>query len=371
MEFLEEMESRFKETEIGLIPEHWEVVKVGDVINSFTPNAKLKQSDYKTFGKFPVIDQSQKYIAGFHDDETMVFDKDLPVILFGDHTRIIKYVDFPFIYGADGLKIIVPKEKFHRKYFYYALLNLNIPSEGYDRHFKILKERLIPLPPLHEQKAIADVLSSIDDKIELLHRQNKTLEKMAMTLFRQWFIEPTKDGLPDGWGEVSLGEIIEISSGKSIEKGKLKEKGLYPVLGANGEIGRVDDWLYEGELIYTGRVGTLGNVFIVFKNEKVWLTDNTLVIRPKKNEYYYFVYFTLKNAKLDEYNSGSTQPLIRQSDIKKMEIFLPKIDLLKDFEAISRNIFTKIQFNTSQIQTLEKLRDTLLPKLMSGEVNIL
>jgi type I restriction enzyme S subunit len=193
---------------------------------------------------------------------------------------------------------------------------------------------------------------------------------MAMTLFRQWFIEPTKDGLPDGWEEVSLGEIVEVSSGKSIEKGKLKEKGLYPVLGANGEIGRTDDWLYEGELIYTGRVGTLGNVFTVFKNEKVWLTDNTLVIRPKKNEYYYFVYFTLKNAKLDEYNSGSTQPLIRQSDIKKMEIFLPNMDLLKDFEVVSRNIFTKIQFNTSQIQTLEKLRDTLLPKLMSGEIRV-
>jgi Type I restriction modification DNA specificity domain. len=141
-------------------------------------------------------------------------------------------------------------------------------------------------------------------------------------------------------------------------------------LGANGEIGRTDDWLYEGELIYTGRVGTLGNVFMVFKNEKVWLTDNTLVIKPKKNEYFYFVYFTLKNAKLDEYNSGSTQPLIRQSDIKKIEIFLPKINSLRDFEIISRNIFTKIQFNNSQIQTLEKLRDTLLPKLMSGEIRV-
>jgi type I restriction enzyme S subunit len=78
----------------------------------------------------------------------------------------------------------------------------------------------------------------------------------------------------------------------------------------------------------------------------------------------------LKNAKLDEYNSGSTQPLIRQSDIKKIEIFLPKINFLKDFEVISRNLFTKIQFNTSQIQTLEKLRDTLLPKLMSGELRV-
>jgi type I restriction enzyme S subunit len=104
-----------KETEIGLIPKHWEVVRLGEVIKYYTPSKKLKQSDYKTFGKFPVIDQGQKYIAGFYDDETMVFDKDLPVILFGDHTRIIKYVDFPFICGAEGLKIIVPKENFHRR----------------------------------------------------------------------------------------------------------------------------------------------------------------------------------------------------------------------------------------------------------------
>ena len=276
-----------------------------------------------------------------------------------------------------GFQSLVPKENVITEFLYY-LLKDNIEylkSQASGTTFgelskSTLKKLLFPLPPLPEQKAIAEVLSSLDDKIELLHRQNKTLEEMAMTLFRQWFIEPTKDGLPEGWEEVSLGEIIEISSGKSIEKGKLKEKGLYPVLGANGEIGRTDDWLYEGELIYTGRVGTLGNVFIVFRNEKVWLTDNTLVIKPNKNEYFYFVYFTLKNAKLDEYNSGSTQPLIRQSDIKKIEIFLPKINFLKDFEVISRNLFTKIQFDTSQIQTLDKLRDTLLPKLIDGEVRV-
>jgi Restriction endonuclease S subunits len=176
---------KLKESEIGLIPENWEVVRLENVMEGFTPNKKLKQSDYKAIGKFPVIDQGQEYVAGFYDDETMVFDKDLPVILFGDHTRIIKYVDFPFICGADGLKIIIPKENFHRKYFYYALLNLNIPSRGYNRHFKILKERLIPLPPLDEQQKIANILTTIDQKIQAEEKKKVALRSLFKTLLRQ------------------------------------------------------------------------------------------------------------------------------------------------------------------------------------------
>jgi len=352
------------------IPKGWKWVKLGEVVTLQRgydlPKTKMKKGDIPVVGSNGII--------GYHNKATTK----APGITIGRSGNIGNAYLHKSDFWAHNTTLYVKDFKGNDVIFlFYLFKNIDfnqlnagsaVPTLNRNHIYPI--EVKIPIR-IEDQKAIAEVLSSIDDKIDLLHRQNKTLEEMAMTLFRQWFIEPTKDGLPEGWEEVSLGEIIEISSGKSIEKGKLKEKGLYPVLGANGEIGRTDDWLYEGELIYTGRVGTLGNVFIVFRNEKVWLTDNTLVIKPKKNEYFYFVYFTLKNAKLDEYNSGSTQPLIRQSDIKKIEIFLPKINFLKDFEVISRNLFTKIQFNTSQIQTLEKLRDTLLPKLMSGEVRIM
>jgi len=351
------------------IPKGWKWVKLGEVVTLQRgydlPKTKMKKGDIPVVGSNGII--------GYHNKATTK----APGITIGRSGNIGNAYLHKSDFWAHNTTLYVKDFKGNDVIFlFYLFKNIDfnqlnagsaVPTLNRNHIYPI--EVKIPIR-IEDQKAIAEVLSSIDDKIDLLHRQNKTLEEMAMTLFRQWFIEPTKDGLPEGWEEVSLGEIIEISSGKSIEKGKLKEKGLYPVLGANGEIGRTDDWLYEGELIYTGRVGTLGNVFIVFRNEKVWLTDNTLVIKPKKNEYFYFVYFTLKNAKLDEYNSGSTQPLIRQSDIKKIEIFLPKINFLKDFEVISRNLFTKIQFNTSQIQTLDKLRDTLLPKLMSGELRV-
>ena len=374
------------------IPKGWKWVKLGEVgivITGKTPSSKhpedwgydmpfVTPTDFKNYRKFTY--DSERYLSsvGINKLKNKVLPEDSILVTCIGYIGKVVMNKVPVVTNQQINSIIPDRNIVFPDFLYYVLVyNYEIfrSFESNGTAVPILnktdfKNIEVSLPPLPEQKAIAEVLSSIDDKIELLHRQNKTLEEMAMTLFRQWFIEPTKDGLPEGWEEVSLGEIIEISSGKSIEKGKLKEKGLYPVLGANGEIGRTDDWLYEGELIYTGRVGTLGNVFIVFRNEKVWLTDNTLVIKPKKNEYFYFVYFTLKNAKLDEYNSGSTQPLIRQSDIKKIEIFLPKINFLKDFEVISRNLFTKIQFNTSQIQTLDKLRDTLLPKLMSGELRV-
>jgi len=226
----------------------------------------------------------------------------------------------------------------------------------------------ILLPPLPEQKAIAEVLSSIDDKIDLLHRQNKTLEEMAMTLFRQWFIEPTKDRLPEGWEEVSLGEIVKISSGKGLNKKDFVENGLYPVLGSNGEIGKTNNFLFNDKLIFTGRVGTLGNVFI--SEGKVWLSDNTIVVKPISQEYFYFVYFFLKMSKLEELNVGSTQPLIRQTDLKELDIIIPDKETINKFHKFVEQIFNKIKYNKHQIRTSEQLRDTLLPKLMSGEVRV-
>jgi len=219
------------------------------------------------------------------------------------------------------------------------------------------------LPPLPEQKAIAEALSSLDDKIDLLHRQNKTLENMAQALFRKWFIDETDEG----WEIGKLSDIVDVSSGKGLKKDEYIVNGKYSVLGANGKIGRTNKYLLDEKVIFTGRVGTLGNVFIF--DGKVWLSDNTLIIKPKA-KHFYFVYFLLKTKNLKEMNVGSTQPLIRQSDLKNIAVFLPPKNILQDFENKMGDFFVKIDNNQSQICTLENLRDTLLPKLMSGEVRV-
>ena len=119
---------------------------------------KIQTTDYQPRGKHPIIDQGQEYIAGYTDKTDGLYTE-VPVVIFGDHTRIVKYVDTPCFLGADGVKLLKPKcTNADVKYLYYCLCNARIPNTGYNRHFKWLKEIEIPLPPLDEQRRIAAVL---------------------------------------------------------------------------------------------------------------------------------------------------------------------------------------------------------------------
>ncbi len=256
---------------------------------------------------------------------------------------------------------------FHSREGQYKLLSnacqVGVPALA--RPTSTFKEMSVILPPIEEQKRIAGVLSSLDDKIDLLHRENATLEALAETLFRHHFIET-----PDlTWKEGKLGEFINISSGKGLKRTDFIEGGVYPVLGANGEIGRTNEYLVgeDERVIYTGRVGTLGKVFRL-EGERAWLSDNTLVIKPKKC--YNYVYFILKQANLQDYDVGSTQPLIRQSDIVDIDIVIPQDDWIEKFEQDVVPLFEKIKSNQHKMQTLAAQRDTLLPRLMSGGVKV-
>ena len=208
------------------------------------------------------------------------------------------------------------------------------------------------------------MLSSLDDKIDLLHRQNKTLEGMAEALWRQMFVEEADPG----WKKGKLGDIVSVSTGKGLKRIEYNENGLYPVIGANGEIGRTDKYLTNEKLILTGRVGTLGEIFI--SNREVWISDNVLIIKPNEDRFFYAVYFLLKNMDFENLNVGSTQPLVTQTDFKNIEIELPGNDILDYFATWCESGFNKIEKNVSQIRTISRLRDTLLPKLMSGEVRV-
>ena len=155
-----------KQTDIGPIPEDWEVRQIGSEAIS-TPPKKIETSDYRASGCYRVIDQGQEQCAGYSDDAKAVLQHP-PYILFGDHTCIVKYTDFPFIQGADGLKILKANGGVFPRYLYYAFFNCTIPGQGYNRHWSIAKELQIPIPALPEQRAIAEVLCAMDMEIEKL-----------------------------------------------------------------------------------------------------------------------------------------------------------------------------------------------------------
>ena len=112
-------------------------------------------------GKYPIIDQSSNFISGYSSNKNILINIKKPVIIFGDHTRCFKFVDFDFIAGADGIKILEPKEFFNEKLFYYFCLSLNIPNRGYSRHYKFLTKIKMRIPPIEEQKRIVEKLDGL------------------------------------------------------------------------------------------------------------------------------------------------------------------------------------------------------------------
>ena len=148
---------------------------------------KLKTSDYKECGKYPIIDQGQETIAGYTDAEDGVF-KEVPVIIFGDHTRVIKYVDKPFFLGADGVKVLRSKYlDANYRYLFYALLNLKIPNTGYNRHFKWLKEAKIQYPTLKQQEKVVGILDKIEEVIAARNKQLNALDELIQARFVELF----------------------------------------------------------------------------------------------------------------------------------------------------------------------------------------
>ena len=113
---------------------------ISECIEKLPRKSGIPLKQYQKIGKFPVIDQGQDFIGGYTDDESLVYSKDFSVVIFGDHTRAVKFVDFPFAVGADGTKVLKPKDFLDPKFFYFSLMSLDIESRGYARHFRIFKE---------------------------------------------------------------------------------------------------------------------------------------------------------------------------------------------------------------------------------------
>ena len=143
-----------------------QIIKFHKCLLKVRPTPKLPKKEYLESGKFPVISQESSLISGYYNDSDMLFKVDKPVIVFGDHTQVIKYIDFSFIRGADGTKILLPIDEINTKYFYYFLM-LHMPkSKGYARHFKLLKDIDINIPSLKVQEKYVAKLDKYFDNIE-------------------------------------------------------------------------------------------------------------------------------------------------------------------------------------------------------------
>lgn len=242
------------------------------------------------------------------------------------------------------------------------------------------------LPPLPEQKAIACILSSLDDKIDLLHRQNTTLENMAETLFRQWFVEEAKED----WEEVSLFDAIELVGGgtpktslneywngniKWLSGGDISSNHKNFVVSSEKTITELGlrnssaKLLPKFSTVISAR-GTVGKYCLL--SEPMAYSQSNYGILPKFKDCFFFTYLLVSNS-VDELQSaayGSVFDTITTNTFKGLTISLPEEEYIIQFNKSIEPYFSKILTNQIQIRTLTSMRDTLLPKLMSGEVRV-
>ena len=291
---------------------------------------------------------------------------------------------------STGFAVLTPKESIvDSKYLYYYLTQDNIikllhsiaeqSTSAYPSIRPIDLQNLeIVLPCMNIQRQVANTLSCLDKKIELNNKINENLEQQAQAIFKNWFVdfEPFQDGkfveselgmIPEGWNTGTFGDIAEVSSGK---RPKLKEdiptqKIKVPIVGASQVMGYTNEFLFKEKILITGRVGTHG--IVQRFNTACWPSDNTLVI---KSEFYEFAYQVMNSFNYSALNRGSTQPLITQTDIRNQIVVIPPIDVLEEFEDLIQTLMALRSKQISQNVVLAKLRDTLLPKLMSGEIEV-
>lgn len=248
----------------------------------------------------------------------------------------------------------------------------------------VLKQLLVKLPPLPEQKAIAEILSSLDDKIDLLHRQNKTLEQMAETLFRQWFEEEAGEDWVDG----VISDLINFNPRRILVKGAIAP--YLEMASLNTQTFNPDGWydrefksgtkfINEDTLLarITPCLENGKTAYVTFLQEKqvAWGSTEYIVMRPKQGIHPFFAYTLARNSDFRDYAEGclvgsSGRQRVDLEHLKKFDMPIPPKHVLENFNKILENIVPKLNVNAIQISTLENLRNALLPKLMNGEVRI-
>ncbi len=381
----------------------YKISDIADVIGGGTPKTSVDEYwngdipwlsvvDFNTGRKY--VSKTEKTITqlGLENSSTKLLKANDIIISARGTVGALAMLSLPMAFNQSCYGMRAKEDITTSDYLFYLLKNTvkQLQQASYGAVFDTITrntfdETEVSLPPLKEQKAIAKVLSSLDDKIDLLHRQNQTLEALAQTLFRQWFVEE----VDEGWEEKPLSYFGDVVCGKTpSKKNPAYYNGSIPFIkipdmhGNTFIFNTADSLTAEGsnsqkkklipaKSICVSCIATVGlvsmNVVESHTNQQI----NSII--PKEEYYRYFLFLYMRSSYdlLHAMASGGTATLnLNTGDFKKMKVLKPSDKTLKEFHSLVESQFNKIFANQQQIKTLENMRDTLLPKLMSGEVMV-
>ena len=316
-------------------------------------NNKVQKGDYLPAGLYPVVDQGQEFVGGYSDDESNLVAGNGPWIIFGDHTRILKYIDFPFCMGADGVKVLKPRSELSvdAKYLFHFLKANEVPSAGYSRHFKFLRRLEISLPPLDEQRRIAAIL----DKADALRRKRKRaielLDGLTQSIFLEMFGDPFAEknllrrvDFKDVAVRITYGFTqpmshrdtgIPILTAKNIRFGYIDFENVafadrreFESLTAKSKPSRFD--------ILITKDGAIGRSACVLTDEEICINQSVALVKPRLDlvEPLYLLHYLLSGpvqARIESMKKGNAMPHLQITELARFPVALPSLHLQRKF----------------------------------------
>ena len=325
------------------------------------PDAVLK-SEFKNEGTFPIIDQSEKFIAGFCDDETKLIRISKPVICFGDHTRIFKYVDFDFVLGADGVKVLQTKPEILPEYLYYVLRNTEIKSLGYSRHYKILKEILIPVPPVEIQ---LEIVSEIEQYQKIINGARQIVDNYRPTI-----------NINSQWETAKVGDVVDFISGVTLSVGECLDSEGSPLItiadvGEDGKIytdgirtvstTKKTNKLRKGDLLFNWRNGSkslVGKTALFDLDGDYIFASFLLGLRPHENIDSKFLWVLLNQFRVEgkymQFMRQNVNGLFNREELQEVTIPVPTIEIQREIVSAIEEEMIIIEYNKRLIEIFEK-----------------
>jgi type I restriction enzyme S subunit len=370
----------------------WEVNGFEDCLEKIVYTNKVQRKDFLIIGKYPIISQEQDFINGYWDNSADLFTVKKPIIIFGDHTQVLKYVDFDFVLGADGVKILQPKSIIYPRFFYYFLQSINLGSLGYARHYRLLKEIEVHFPKsLPEQQRIVAILDEAFAAIAQAKANAEQNLRNAKELFES-YLQSVFENKGEGWEEKTLGEIADVEYGytdKSTGEGDFRYVRITDI-NRNGELisqdkkyipysKEAENFLIQDNDLLMARTGATFAKVLLYKDYEPSVFASYLIrIKFKvnvENELYW--HFTkTKNywVQANNLQSGAAQPHFNGAAVKQVMFSYPKSvelqqSLIQKFEALSAET-KQLEANYQQkINDLDELKKSILQKAFAGELN--
>ena len=372
----------------------WSYIRFEKSIEKVTYTTKIPKKKFLSSGNYPIISQEAEFINGYWDNKDDVFDITDPVVIFGDHTKVVKHIDFNFVLGADGVKVLKPINELNSRFFAYFLESAPVADLGYARHYRLLKEISVPLPPIPEQKRIVAILDQAFADIEQARAKTEQNLKNARELFES-YLQQVFSQRGEGVIEVPLSEITEsISDGDHAAPPK-SEEGIPFITISNinkltNEIDftntfKVPDSYYsalkitrkplQGDVLYTV-TGSYGIPVIVKEEKEFCFQRHIGLVRPNNDTDSNWLYYLLMSPQVfkqaDEGATGTAQKTVSLKLLRGLRVpkvpLKEQVNMVEDLNLMYLKSKQLTEIYTRKLESLNELKNTILQKAFSGEL---